>query len=274
MNQYLKTAICLVALLPIAHSTQAQAQAQEFSLATQSGGELGLQVSNYNYEEQLNGAFFISTQGTKFGVVGSITPVVRNGWYATLDARYAFGYASYTGSGTKEGNPDQLFEGRAVVGKDFAMNNFLLSPYAGLGYRWLHNDLRGLTSTGAAGYRRTSQYTYIPLGLTHRMHAGQDARLSTSLEYKYFLGGTQRSALSDANARQNDVVNIQNSGFGASVSTSYDTKRWSLGVFYHYWRIEDSDRATWISSGVPIGTVMEPSNTTTEFGVQMKYRFH
>jgi hypothetical protein len=42
-------------------------------------------------------------------------------------------------------------------------------PYAGLGFRYLYNDLRGTSSTGAIGYRRESHYFYVPLGVTLRV---------------------------------------------------------------------------------------------------------
>ena len=66
-------------------------------------------------------------------------------------------------------DPDWIFETRAVVGKDYLPRSGIsLSPFAGLGYRYLYNDLRGTTSTGAVGYQRYSQFLYAPVGLTSR----------------------------------------------------------------------------------------------------------
>jgi hypothetical protein len=270
MNRYFQFAICLATLL----SNTDYSRAQGLPLATNSGSELGLQVSSYNYEEQYNGAFFMSNEGNKFGLVGSATHAAGNGWYGSLDARLALGEVKYTGTGTKAGNPDRLFEGRLIVGKDFEMGNHLLSPYAGLGYRWLYNDLRGVTSSGAAGYRRISGYGYLPLGLTHRFRMGAEARVSTSLEYRHLLEGKQQSFLSDSNSRFNDPVNTQKAGYGIGVSSGYETQSWSLSVFFQYWYLQDSDQSLLTISGAPAGTVMEPQNTTTEIGAQLKYRFH
>jgi len=263
-------AVSLAALLAIPGFSQAQS----LPLATGSGSELGLQISDYKYEEQLNGAFLMSNTGTKWGFTGSHTQTVGTGWYWSADARFALGEVKYTGTGTKVGNPDQLFDGRLIGGKDFERGHYLLSPYAGLGYRTLYNDLRGLTSTGAAGYRRSSRYIYLPLGLTHRFRMGADARVSTSLEYNYFLEGTQQSFYSDSNPVFNDPVNTQKNGYGIRLVSSYETVSWSMGLFYQFWSLQDSDRSILTASGVPIFYIIEPQNTTTEVGIQLKYRYN
>ena len=248
--------------------------ADNLPLTTTSGSELGLQISDYKYEEQFNGAFLMSNAGTKWGFTGSYTQTVGNGWYWSGDARFALGEVKYTGTGTKEGNPDLLFDGRLIGGKDFARGKYLLSPYAGLGYRMLYNDLRGLTSSGAAGYRRTSRYIYLPLGLTHRFRWDDQARVSTSVEYNYFLEGKQQSFLSDSNSQSNDPVNTQKNGYGIRLVSSYETMSWSLGLFYQFWSLKDSDRSALTAAGVPVGYVIEPQNTSTEVGIQLKYRFN
>lgn len=249
-------------------------QAENLTLATSGGSELGLHISDYKYEEQLNGAFLMSNAGTKLGFTGSYTQTVGHGWYWSGDARFALGEVQYTGTGTKGGNPDQLFDGRLIGGKDFERGSYLLSPYAGLGYRTLYNDLRGLTSSGAAGYRRSSRYVYLPLGLTHRFRTSADTRVSTSLEYDHFLEGTQQSFLSESNSQFNDPVNSQKNGYGIRFVSSYETASWSMGLFYQFWSLQDSERSVLTASGVPIFYVIEPQNTTTEVGIQLKYRFN
>ena len=262
-------AVSLAALL----ASPVFSQAQSLPLATSSGIELGLQISDYKYEEQFKGAFLMSNAGTKWGVTGSYTHTLGKGWYWSGDARFAVGEVQYTGTGTKGGNPDLLFDGRLIGGRDFARGSYLLSPYAGLGYRSLYNDLRGLTSTGATGYRRNSRYVYLPLGLTHRFQWDGQARVSTSLEYDYFLEGEQQSFLSDSDSRFNDPVNAQKNGYGIRLASSYETGSWSWGLFYQFWSLQDSDRSLLTASGVPIFYMIEPQNTTTEVGVQLKYRY-
>jgi hypothetical protein len=234
------------------------------SLKTTDGYEVGAQVSNYKYEEP----GLMNNKGNKIGLTGTAAKNLGNDWYVVGDLRFAFGDVDYTGSGTKSGNPDRLWDMRAIGGKDFAVGSYVLSPYAGFGYRTLFNDFRGTTSTGAIGYRRNSEYLYLPLGVTHRFQTDSASRISTSLEYDHLISGTQKSYLSDAGFI--DISNDQKSGFGIRISSAYEKKDWSVGIFYYYWDIEDSER--YYISGGP-GYSVEPKNKTDEYGIQVKYRF-
>ncbi len=84
-----------------------------------------------------------------------------------------------------------LFSKRGVTLEKiiFPRHGVSLSPYAGLGYRYLYNDLRGTTSTGEAGYRRYSQYFYVPLGLSSRFNVSGKWSVSPTIEYDYFITG-------------------------------------------------------------------------------------
>ena len=259
-------------VLLILANSPAPAYAQSMSLLTSSGGELGIQISKYNYNEEVNGSFFMSTEGDKIGLTGGFTMAFEGNWYISGDGRYAFGYVNYTGSGTKGSNPDVLTELRVTAGQDFDLGSYLLSPYAGVGVRSLFNDLRGSTSTGAAGYRRYSSYTYLPLGLTHRFLWGAQSRVSTSLEYDYFVEGQQISYTTDVGAT-NDLKDSQKKGFGARVNVAYETAEWSAGFFYNYWNIQDSDVSSFTAPPVVFAAI-EPHNMTREFGIQFRYRFN
>ena len=240
------------------------------SLKTTDGYEIGAQVSNYKYEEP----GLMNLKGTKLGLTGSATKNLGNDWYVVGDLRFAFGDVDYTGSGTKSGNPDRLWDLRAMGGKDFAVGSYVLSPYAGLGYRTLFNDLRGVSNTGAIGYRRNSEYLYLPLGVTHRFQTDSVSRISTSLEYNYLISGSQKSYLSDVFPGLSDPVNRQKNGYGFRLSSAYEKKDWSVGVLYNYWNIKDSEITDLLYLGVPTGFVVwEPKNNTNEYGVQVKYRF-
>jgi len=239
--------------------------ASAVSLRTADGFEIGEQVSNYQYEEP----GVMNVKGVKLGLTGSVAMNIGDVLYVAGDLRFAFGDVDYTGSGTKRNNPDRLWDLRATGGKDLAAGGTVLSPYAGLGYRTLLNDLRGTSSTGAIGYRRNSEYWYLPLGVTHRFKAGRFSRISTSLEYDYLIIGKQTTYWSDVGPGLSDQVNRQKSGYGLRLSSAYEIKNWSIGVFYYYWNIEESER-NYLSSLV---YVYEPKNNTSEYGVQVKYRF-
>lgn len=250
--------------------------AQGLPLQTTTGAELGLQVSSYRYEEDRNGNFFMSLDGKKLGLSGSFTQTYGDNWYWGGDVRYASGNADYksAGTGSKSANPDHYVDARITFGRDFDVGSQVLSPYTGLGYRYLNSDLRGYSTTGAAGYRRTSNYIYLPLGVTHRLRMGREARLATSVEYDYLVQGMQRSYMTDlpTGGYTSDLNNQQRRGYGLRLNVAYETEMWSAGVFYHYWDIADSDIGVYTAPGL-VYSGYEPHNITRELGVQVKVRF-
>ncbi len=133
--------------------------------------EIGGQLARYHYAEP----GLIDITGNRAGVVGLFTfvnPVPR--LFTRIDVRESYGSLRYEGSGTQTGIPDWITEARIVSGKDFLPGESIsLSPYLGLGYRFLYNDLRGYSSTGNVGYRRYSNYSYAPIGLTSRISIGE-----------------------------------------------------------------------------------------------------
>jgi len=79
-----------------------------------------------------------------------------------------------------------------VAGLDWVGRSVSLSPYVGVGYRYLYNDVRGSTSTGAIGYRRESNYIYEPIGLTARFLLGDRWVLAPTLEGEVFTRAGRR----------------------------------------------------------------------------------
>lgn len=266
---------CAAWALPLLALAPAMSAAQALPLATANSGELGIMLSGYAYEEKSNGSS--STQdGNKLGISAAFTQALQNGWFWGGDARQSHGNVSYSSasSGSKGSNPDIVTEARLTLGRDFQVGRQVLAPYAGLGYRTLYTDLRGTTTTGDQGYRRSGQYTYLPLGVTHRAHVNPEARFSTSLEYDLLLEGRQLTYLSDANPASNDPVNTQRQGYGLRVTGNYETSAWSFGGYLHYWSLADSDAALRTLNGASSYLYTVPQNTTREIGLQLKLRFN
>lgn len=241
------------------------AVAQRDPLATRGGWELGLQGSTYEYDEPS----FALLEGRRIGVTGSVTFLGQDYIHSRIEGRYSYGELDYTGSGTLADVPDHLLELRAIVGRDFRAGRFVWAPYAGLGYRYLYNDLRGVSSTGALGYRRMSRYYYLPVGVTLRVPLGSGWVLAPQIEYDAFAHGWQRSYLSDAGLGFNDVSNRQGRGRGARGQLAFEGPRWSFSLWSNYWKIKDSDVQ-------PIGlgfAGLEPANTTRESGIELRYRY-
>jgi hypothetical protein len=259
----LVTAI-LGAICPVA---AAQSNAPQDLLLTRQGVEIGGQLAHYHYKEP----GLIDITGNRAGVVGVFTfvnPAQR--LFTRIDVRGSYGSLKYEGSGTINGVPDWIAEARIVSGKDFLPGSGVsLSPYAGLGYRFLFNDLRGYSSSGAVGYRRYSNYSYAPIGLTSRISISEQWVLAPTLEYDAFIHGQQISKLSDAGLGDPDVTNTQNGGFGYRVSIMAETGHWAFGPWLHYWHIRDSDLQR--INATTLG--LEPANWTREVGFELRYRF-
>ncbi|HJS37360.1 MAG TPA: outer membrane beta-barrel protein [Burkholderiales bacterium] len=241
------------------------AAAQDDPLATRGGWEVGLQLSTYEYEEP----DFALLEGERIGVSGAYTFLGKERFHSRIEARYSYGELDYTGSGTIADVPDHLFEGRALALWELRHGALMWVPYGGLGFRYLYNDLRGTSSTGAIGYRRESHYFYVPLGVTLRVPLGGRWIMAPQIEYDAFARGSQRSYLADTGLGFSDVTNEQMEGYGVRAQLAFEGPRWSFIVWTNYWDVEDSDIQ-------PIGlgyAGLEPANTTRESGVEVRYRF-
>ena len=241
------------------------AVAQGDPLATRGGWEVGVQAAGYEYDEP----FFATLEGERVGVSASYTFLGRDNAHSRIEARYSYAQLDYTGSGTLSGVPDHLFELRGIVGFDYRKGRYAWVPYAGVGFRYLHNDLRGVTSTGALGYRRRSQYFYLPVGLGLRIPLAGAWVMAPQIEYDAFARGRQRSYLSDASPAYSNATNEQGHGRGVRAQLSFEGPRWAFSLWSHYWKIKISD----IQPVAPGLGVLEPANTTHETGVELRLRF-
>ena len=262
------TRVILTAALLAAVSATAPAQetAPSNPLLTRRGWEVGGQIANYQYEEP----GLMNLKGNRIGAVGAYTFTSPNRVYSRIDLRSSYGSLKYQGSGTLDDVPDWIFETRAVIGRDYLTgDSAALSPYIGLGYRYLYNDLRGYSSTGHVGYQRVSQYLYVPVGLTARFRTGERWVIAPTVEYDLFLGGRQYSQLSDTGIGYSDATNRQHDGRGYRGYLMFESGHWAFGPWLQYWNIKDSDVVS-----IGLGTVaMEPANWTREYGVELRYRF-
>lgn len=254
-----------IAMLPMT----TLARAETGSLKTQTGYDIGLSFSSYQYQEP----GYMSSKGVKMGLDMHAVNLLQNDLFVRGDLRYAFGTVDYNGSGTASGEPDWYVEARGMVGRDWAVNGAVLAAYTGVGYRYLFNDGRGITSTGYAGYRRESNYLYLPVGIIHRRSLNDQARLVSTLEYDRLLAGKQISSLSDAGPIQ-DISNNQNNGYGLKLSVIYQKSKWSIGPYADYWNIGRSDIAVvYNQDGTVYGSGAEPKNNTVEVGLKASQQF-
>lgn len=239
---------------------------------TETGNELAISLGLYRYEEP----GLMSLRGLKSGFDLRFTKAYpARHTFLRGELRYAGGTVDYSSSdsGSSYREPDWYFEGRALIGQDWLLKRATVSSYMGIGYRFLLNDGRGITTAGAAGYRRESTYIYLPVGLIFRtgLESGDD--MVGSIEYDHLLSGTQFTKLSDTGLGYSDLTSKQTDGYGVKVRLSYVAKEWSAGPYLHYWNIADSSIDPIYRYGSLNGYGVEPQNKTTEIGLELRRPF-
>jgi len=241
-------------------------------LFTKTENSLGVSLTNYKYKEPNVMQLKAAKAGFDYAgtyAFGSVWPNTDQGWFFRGEARYATGNADYSSpiSGTLDNTKDWYYELRGLLGRDFNMGSYVLSPYAGLGYRYLHNDLRGFSSFGDPGYLRKNTLQIAVLGITHKIKMAGGNQLHTSVEYMHLIKGKQ--TVSEHTNRANPDLSLdQNKGYGLRLSSSWRSGPWSVGPTFTYWNIDRSETVT--AGG---GSWFEPKNTTLEVGLKGAYHF-
>lgn len=238
--------------------------------------ELGPEIYYFEYKEP----GLMKNLGPMYGIFMSYA--YHQKWMFQMEGRLSYGKVDYDSEGTGEtsGEDNGLFEIRAMGGYDFhPSGTVILTPFAGVAYRYLRNDSSGrTTSTGAKGYLRESNYYYSPIGITVDWRLKNGWSLGAKAEYDYFWDGQQKSFLSDVDSNYSDVSNNQKSGFGLRGSIRIK-KEAESGHYYfaepfmNYWEIENSDIATITYAGALWGWGREPKNKTYEIGLKLGVGF-
>jgi hypothetical protein len=236
-------------------------------------GQLGPEVSYIQYKEP----GLIKETGMMYGLAGSYA--YHENIMAKLEGRIAYGQVKYDGSGKIDDINDYIGEARGLVGYDFQIcEASALTPYVGAGYRYLNDDLSGkVSTTGANGYDRESNYIYSPIGLEALVRFDNGWAVGASAEYDYFWWGKQISHLSDVNSAFNDPENRQKKGYGIQGSLRLLKKSEKINFlfepFIRYWNIKQSRDAEETLNGAFNGYVYEPKNNSTEAGAKFAVEF-
>lgn len=229
---------------------------QNASLGTSSESNLGITAFNYKYDEP----GYMSLNANRVGLNYSATyspsakwPNTVSSWFYKAEVSYSKGKADYTSpiSGNLNDTPNMLYEVRLLIGKDMDMGSYVLSPYIGLGYRHLYSDL---------GYERTSNYTTMPIGLTHKVKLADNSQLHTTVEYAHLLSGVQKVQLVKS------ISMDQKSGYGLRFSMLRRFDSWTLGPTLTYWNLAQSE----VGGLTPL---YEPKNKTLEIGLKGAFHF-
>jgi hypothetical protein len=236
------------------------------TLLTTDENNLSINISNYAYNEPSIGVTF---QGYKGGLDYYRTQKLSNDYFVLGQINYFNGPVNYTGEVSASNIPEYYIESKLGIGKDFPLSDVVISPYIGIGYRYLFETLSNVTN----GYDRQSQYVYLPIGFINRINVGANAKVETTIEYDQLIAGYQLSRLSQFNSTYSDINNNQRSGYGIKASIIYKKDNWGVGPYYKYWNISTSDTQTLYVSGVASGYAYEPANVTNEYGIKFTYSF-
>jgi len=272
--------------------------------------EIGTEIYLYEYEEP---SLSVKDKGEFYGVNAAYTlslpknynplsfvDAIKNSYtpsFFKIEGRFAWGYVDYEGSTTHDNIRDYVLEARGTMGYDIPISeNFSVSPYAGIGYRYLNDDFSSVPDQVingvqfASGYDRESRYAYIPIGLDFNKKIDKKWSVRLNLEYDYLVGGKQKSHFEDSEVNGvnlgYDVHEVdQEEGYGAKASFSIRKKgervNFFIKPFFNYWDIEDSEFAFRTANGFLIpgdepGTFLggiEPANTTKEYGLKIGAEF-
>lgn len=236
--------------------------------------EVGTEAYYQKYEEP----GIMKNEGGMYGVIGSYA--YHKSIMARIEARIAGGKVDYssTNTGSADGITDVAFEPRFLFGYDLRYGSWWITPFVGFGYRYLNDDLKGVvTTTGALGYERESNYYYSPIGIEGTVPLANRWYLGLSAEYDLFWSGKQKSHLSGAIAGLSDIENDQDEGHGfratAGFQKKFDRLGLNMGVFFRWWKIDESDVVPITQSGVLVRNGLEPNNKTYEIGGMVSLRF-
>jgi hypothetical protein len=202
------------------------------------------------------------------------------------EVQASWGLVDYTSvtTGYINGTPDSMIESRVLIGSNlFSVDPTMINYYVGLGYRRLTDKSEGMVSTsGFYGYDRESNYYYLPIGIELSSSFDNSWMIGGLLEYDLFIDGTQITSIPKdmkiyGVSASKQFTNDQKDGYGLRVSLQM-MKRINNAYcllfepYCRYWHIKASkpDSITIIDSNINQRTisVVEPANTSTEYGIK------
>ena len=247
----------------------------------------GLESYKYHYgESRPNQSNVMQYNGLMFGIGGSYELTYKDRVFLRPEARVAYGFTQYTSYRNpkfpKASVPNLTFEPRLLVGGNISLsNNFKLSPYVGLGYRYKSDDGSDVVDNQNGHLKkRLSQYWYIPVGsrLTYDFTDRWFVKLMA--EYDWFVSGRQFSY--NGKTYPSPLVFKQKNGWGVKgellVGHRFDKVSVAFGPYMNYWKIGKTKRvkSSMIVADYPrplTATPFEPDNITKEIGVKLNFFF-
>ena len=231
---------------------------------------IGLEFTNFSYEETDDGEELMSIKGSMPGLVAGVyryKPVFWN-----VGMAYHGGDLKYDGQ-YQDGTPvetdtkDSIFELRGLLGGDLTEASYQGRSilYTGLGYRLWSNE-----AEGTGGYRRKVSYVYMPFGAEFAFPISASSRIGLRGELDALLYGRVVSYLSDVHPSLPNVENRQTSGYGSRLSCFIEAggekSKVFVELFMRNWSVAESELDS-------TGSFIEPENTTRIYGLGLQIVF-
>ena len=249
--------------------------ADKNSMLTMDDTMLGVSLSQYDYRQPnltlpSVGTSDVKQSGPSYGIHGEKTWALADGDFLRLDGNFQGGKMDYHGSGSSPSETLRFYDVRLVYGVDEQFSSGVLSTYAGLGYRYLYNDGRGVSYVGKTayrGYQREQQYTYLPIGMRYKTMLG-NKKLTLNGEAGLLISGSNTTHLSDVVPSAPNLVLKQRSGYELRLAAMVNQGAWEVGPYLQYWRVNDSEKQV-------VGPLQywEPRNTTVDAGFKVDRHF-
>ena len=239
------------------------------------------EISKYEYKEpglmKLSGTMYgLSAEYLNNGGVGRIkgsVPIQLRGRFTYMYGKLDYdGHLQniYTGERTpfKATNDKNYFFDTAFLGGvEFKLSEKLsISPYTGLGYRYLLDKKRKKDPYNY-DYKREQTYYYLPIGADLKVPLSSGWSLAFNTEIDVLLRGENKSHVDGG------LKFRQNSGYGWRLAAKVEKNLHSVGIFaepfYRYWDIAKSNKDTGNSGA----SWLEPKNKTNEFGLRIGVTF-
>jgi hypothetical protein len=271
MRKLILSSLIAVLFLPVAVYAAGEGVKTEGDPACE--WELGPEISYITYREP-----GVVEKGMMYGISGFYA--YHNKLMLKVEGRLSYGLVDYKGTGTMQDIPDYMSEFRGLVGYDFSISKAsILTPYIGIGYRYLNDDSSGMiSSTGYLGYDREISYFYSPIGIEWITNLKNGWSIGPTVEYDIFWWGRVISHLTDTGLWLMDSSNDQTEGYGIRGSIKFQKKCKRLDLilepFIRYWNINQSKYAYNIYLPTSeVYTIWEPKNNSTEFGCKLAVKF-
>ena len=245
-----------------------------FTANSYASAEIGVFISDYSYEETMDGNFLMQDKATTLGVRAAVSTYKKDLTWK-LDGSFQYANMSYTsnGTGSLKGSDDFIFEIRGIVSDSIPLcSGVNILPFVGMGYQYLIDDAQGMqTTTGHYGYLRMQSYLYSPIGIEiNNIQLTQTWTMALKFEYDLFFHGANTTDLRSVGLPK--LKFEQNKGNGLRASIRFTTQQLAVEPFIKYWRVEQSDSVVFNDNGT-LYEFYEPDNTTAEFGVSFLYIF-